>query len=63
MKLTAHLNALAGLKDNLDALVCEACRVAAGGAGAKFAGVLQYRADENAFVLQAGAGWPAQIPG
>ena len=61
--LNAHFNAFMHLQDDLDAVVCEACRVAAEGLGAGFAGVLQYRTDEGAFVLQAGVGWPARMVG
>ncbi len=60
---TEHFDAFTLLEDDLDAVACEACQVAAKGAGAGFAGVLQYRADEDAFVLQAGIGWPARMVG
>ena len=63
MALIAHLDAFAHLENDLDAVVHEACRAAADGIGVGLAGVLQYRADEDAFVLQAGVGWPAQIIG
>ena len=62
-EMIEHFDAFAQLKGDLDAVVCEACRVAAEGMGASFAGVLQYRADEDAFVLQAGFGWPARMVG
>ncbi len=61
--LLAHLDGFAYLEDDLDAVVHEACRVAADGIGAGFAWVLQYRANRDAFVLQAGVGWPAQMIG
>ncbi len=61
--LIGHFDAVAHLEDDLDAVVYEACRVAAEGVGARFAGVLQYRTDEDAFVLQAGIGWPAGMVG
>ena len=61
--LMGHLDAVAYLQDDLDAVVHEACRVAAEGTGTGIAGVLQYRADEDAFVLQAGVDWPASMVG
>ena len=61
--LIAHLDAFAHQQGDLDGVVQEACRVAADGIGAGVAGVLQYRADEDAFVLQAGIGWSAQMIG
>ena len=61
--LIAHLNAFAHFEDDLDAVVHEACRAAADGVGAELAGVLQYRADEDAFLLQAAVGWPARTVG
>ncbi len=61
--LMGQLDAVACLQFDLDAVVCEACRAAAEGTGAGIAGVLQYRADEDAFVLQAGVGWPAHMVG
>lgn len=61
------LTALSGLfpfpDGDLDAVLHEACRIAAAGVQADFAKVLQYRADEQAFVLQAGFGWPASMVG
>ena len=57
--LTTQFNAFMHLDDGLDAVVCEACRIAAEGVGAGFVRVLQYRVDEQAFVLQAAVGWPA----
>ena len=61
--LIGRFDVLAHLQGDLDAVACEACRVAAEGTGAGIAGVLQYRADEDAFVLQAGVGWPARMVG
>lgn len=61
--LFGHFDAFARLEGDLDAVVHEACRVAAKGMGARFAGVLQYRADEDRFVLQAGIGWSAHMVG
>jgi GAF domain-containing protein len=57
--LTVQFNAYMHREDDLDAVVHEACRIAAEGVGAGFARVLQYQADEQAFVLQAAVGWPA----
>ena len=61
--LMGHFDAVAYLQDDLDAVVHQACRAAAEGVGGGIAGVLQYRADEDAFVLQAGVGWPACTAG
>ncbi len=47
----------------MEFLLQEACRSATEGVGAGFAGVLQYRADEQAFVLQAGVGMQAHFVG
>ena len=63
MALIAHLDAFAHLEDDLQAVVHEACRAAADGIGVGHAWVLQHRADEGAFVLQAGVGWPAEMIG
>ena len=54
--LTAHLNTLAHWEDDLDAVVYKACRVAAESTRAGIAGVLQYRVEKDAFVLQTGVG-------
>lgn len=62
-ELAAHFNAYMHRENDLDAVAGEACRVAAEGVGAGFARVLQYRADEKAFVLQAAVGWPACMIG
>ncbi len=61
--LIGHFDAVAYLQGDLDTVVHEACRAAAEGVGGGIAGVLQYRADEDAFVLQAGVGWPACMVG
>ena len=47
----------------MELILHEACRSAAEGVDAGFAGVLQYRADEQAFVLQAGIGMQACLVG
>lgn len=51
------------LEHDLDAVAHEACRVAAKGLEARFAGVFRFRSDKDAFVLQAGTGWPARLVG
>ncbi len=61
--LIGRFDVLAHPEGDLDTVVCEACRAAAQGVGGGIAGVLQYRADEDAFVLQAGIGWPARMVG
>lgn len=61
--LIGHFGAFAHWEGDLDAVVYEACRVAAEGMGAGFARVLRYRVDEDAFVLQAGFGWPSRMVG
>lgn len=43
--------------DDLDLIAREACKVAAVGVKARFAGLLRFDADQRAFVLQAGTGW------
>lgn len=58
-----RFNNLAHRESDLGFLLQEACRSAAEGVGAGFAGVLQYRADEHAFVLQAGVGMQARFVG
>ena len=58
-----QLDVLARRESDLGFILQEACRSAAEGVGAGFAGVLQYRADEQAFVLQAGVGMQARFVG
>lgn len=58
-----RFDVLARRESDLGFLLQEACRSAAEGVGAGFAGVLQYRADEQAFVLQAGVGMQARLVG
>ncbi len=58
-----RLDDLARRESNLEFLLQETCQSAAEGVGAKFARVLQYRADEQAFVLQAGVGTQARFVG
>ncbi len=61
--LIGHFDAVAFLEDDLDTASHEARRAAVEGVGTRFAGELQYRVDEDAFVLQAGIGWPACMVG
>ena len=63
MVLALRFGAFAQAQDDLDVVVCEACRVAAEGVDARFAGLLQHCADTRAFVLQAGIGCPAWMIG
>ena len=58
-----RFNDLAHRESDLGFLLQEASRSAAEAVGAGFAGVLQYRADEQAFVLQAGVGMQARFVG
>lgn len=58
-----RLSSLALRESDLEFFLQEACRSAAEGVGAGFAGVLQYRADEQIFVLQAGVGMQARFVG
>ncbi len=58
-----RLHVLAHRENNLELLLQEACRSAAKGVDAGFAGALQYRADEQTFVLQAGIGMQASLVG
>lgn len=59
----ARFDTLAHQLDDLGLVLQEACRSAAEGVGAGYAGMLQYRADEQAFVLQAGVGMQARFVG
>ena len=61
--LAAQFAALAAHTDDLQVLQHEICRVAAEGLKVTFAKLLVYRADERAFVLQAGIGWGKDIVG
>lgn len=56
-------NDLAHRESDLEFFLQEICRTAAEGVDAGFVGVLQYRADEQALVLQAGVGMPARLVG
>lgn len=64
-QLTALIqsNDLAHRESDLEFFLQEICRTAAEGLDAGFVGVLQYRADEQAFVLQAGIGMRASLVG
>ncbi len=59
----ARFDDLAQRSGDLELILQEACRNAAEGVGAGYAGMLQYRADERAFVLQAGVGMQARLLG
>lgn len=59
----AQFDDLAHRSGDLELILQEACRNAAEGVGAGYAGMLQYRADEQAFVLQAGVGMQARFVG
>jgi len=59
----ARFDDLAHQESGLELILHEACRSAAEGVDVRFAGVLQYRADEHAFVLQAGVGVQARLVG
>ena len=59
----ARFDELAHRSGDLGLILQEACRSAAEGVGAGFAGVWQYRADEQAFVLPAGVGMQACFVG
>ncbi len=53
ISLAAWFSTFADQHDNLDLVVHEACKVAMVGVRARFAELLQFRADQRAFVLQA----------
>lgn len=59
----ARFDDLAHRSGDLELILQEACRNAAEGVGAGYVGMLQYRADERAFVLQAGVGMQARLVG
>lgn len=59
----SRFNAFARQESDLEFILQEACRSAATGVEAKFAAMLQYREDEQAFVLQAGFGLQARLFG
>ena len=61
--LTAGFDDFTQTEDDLDTVMEMICQVAAWGVEAKFVGVLQYRLNEQAFVLQAGVGWPVRLIG
>ena len=58
-----RFHVIAYRESDLGVLLQEACQSVVEGVGAGFAGVLQYRADEQAFVLQAGVGTPTRFVG
>ena len=57
MSLSAWFSTFADQHDNLNLVAHEACKVAAVGVRARSAGLLQFHADQRAFVLRAGTGW------
>ena len=57
MSLAAWFSTFAERHDDLDLVAHEACKVAAVGARARFSVLLQFRADQQAFMVQAGTGW------
>ena len=57
MSMAVWFSTFADQHDDLDLIAQEACKVAAVGVRARFAGLLQFRADQRVFVLQAGTGW------
>ncbi|MGI4942580.1 MAG: GAF domain-containing protein [Janthinobacterium lividum] len=57
MSLAAWFSAYADQHNDLDLVAREACKVAAVGVRARFVGLLQFRANQRAFVLQADVGW------
>ena len=63
LRLAAQFGAFAAGNDDVQALLDEACRVAAEGLGTGLAKFLVHLPEERAFVLQAGVGWRAGIVG
>ena len=57
MSLAAWFSTFADQHDDLNLVAHEACKVAAAGVRARFVGLLQFLADQRAFVLRAGTGW------
>ena len=57
MAMAGWFSSFADQHNDLDLIAHEVCRVAAVGARTRFAGLLQFRADQQVFVLQAGTGW------
>jgi two-component sensor histidine kinase len=50
-------------EEKLDAILTEAARLCAGGAGVKFCKVLRYRAEENDLLIESGFGWHEDVVG
>ena len=63
LALVAQFGAMAARESDLDIILRKACLAASEGVGAGFTGVLQYRADQRDFVLQAGVGWQNRVIG
>src|SRR5688572_2855310 len=61
--LIAEFGFYALRQHSLDAILAEACRVAAQGLQVTFAKVLELLAAENALLLRAGVGWKAGLVG
>lgn len=61
--LIAQFSVFAFPNGDLYTVLHRACWIAAEGVGVGFARVLQHRADEQAFVLQAGVGWSVRFVG
>ena len=59
----AELSAVALVQPSLDSVLAEACRYAAQGCHARFAKVLEHRAEEHVFLVRAGWGWEPGIVG
>lgn len=55
--MAGWFSSFADKHDDLDLVAHEVCKVAAVGLRVRFAGLLQFRADQQVFVLQAGTGW------
>lgn len=59
----AELSAVALVQPSLDSILTDACRYAAEGCRARFAKVLEHRAEEHAFIVRAGWGWEPGVVG
>ncbi len=59
----AELSTAALSEPSLDSILNDACRYAAEGCDARFAKVLEHRAEEHAFLVRAGWGWEPGIVG
>jgi two-component sensor histidine kinase len=59
----AELSMAALSEPSLDSILNDACRYAAEGCDARFAKILEHRAEEHAFLVRAGWGWEPGIVG